>query len=173
MTEKFNEIDPKSLNENVFKILDDEWALVTAGKKESFNTMTVSWGSFGILWNKPVAIIFVRPHRHTLKFIEDSTSFTISFFNEEYKHILNYCGKYTGRTVDKIKETGLIPIFSKTGSISFEQARLIIDCHKLYSDEFKPDKFINKELIHRIYPSKDYHHLFIGEIRNCYISKEL
>jgi flavin reductase (DIM6/NTAB) family NADH-FMN oxidoreductase RutF len=171
MKEKFKEIDVKGLNENVFKILDDEWALITAGEKDSFNTMTVSWGSFGILWNKPVAIIYIRPHRHTLKFIEEATSFTISFFNEEYKHVLNYCGQNSGNKVDKIKETGLIPIYTKNGGISFEQSRLVIDCHKIYSDVFKPENFHNKELIHRLYPGKDYHHIYIGEIINCYIPK--
>ena len=172
MTDHFEEVDAKSLNENVFKILDDDWALITAGKKESFNTMTVSWGSFGILWNKPVAIIFIRPHRHTLKFIEGAQYFTISFFEEEFRQILNYCGQHSGRTIDKIKETGLTPVFSKSGSIGFEEARLVIECHKLYADDFKPEKFFNKELIHRLYPGKDYHHIFIGEIEHCFKAKK-
>ena len=171
MTNHFEEIAAKSLNENVFKAFDDEWALITAGKEDSFNTMTASWGTMGILWNKPVAIIFIRPHRYTLKFIEENQFFTISFFTNEYKHILNYCGQHSGKEVDKMKETGLTPIFSNAGSVGFEEARLMIECHKIYTDEFKPDRFINKEILHRTYPNKDYHHIFVGEIEHCYIAK--
>ena len=46
--------------------------LITAGSKDSFNTMTASWGGFGWLWNGPVAFIFVRPERFTHDFLESS-----------------------------------------------------------------------------------------------------
>jgi flavin reductase (DIM6/NTAB) family NADH-FMN oxidoreductase RutF len=172
MNDKFTEIEIKSLQDNVFKLLDNDWMLITAGKKDACNLMTASWGTFGILWNKPVATIFIRPHRHTLKFVQENSFFTLSFFPHHCRHILNYCGQHSGQTVDKIKETGLIPMETETGNVGFEQARLIIECKKLYSDELKSDKFINLELMHKHYPSKDYHQIFIGEILHCFVSKE-
>lgn len=168
MEKNFKEVDVKSLIGNVFKMLDDEWMLITAGTKESFNTMTASWGSFGILWNLPIAIAFVRPQRYTFGFMNSNDQFTLSFFNREFKNILNFCGQHSGKKVDKVKETGLIPFYTPCGSISFEQAKLIFECRKIYNEDLKSDKFVDKEILHVNYPNKDFHRLFIGEVIHCF-----
>lgn len=67
---RFMEIDPHELTDNVFRLIGQDWMLVTAGKREAFNTMTASWGGLGVLWNSPVSMIFVRPSRYTYEFIE-------------------------------------------------------------------------------------------------------
>ena len=59
----FKEINPNQICDNTFELIGKDWALVTAGDKEKFNTMTVSWGGVGIMWNKPVAFTFIRPQR--------------------------------------------------------------------------------------------------------------
>jgi flavin reductase (DIM6/NTAB) family NADH-FMN oxidoreductase RutF len=173
MEKRFEEITIKNLPDNVFHLLDEQWMLIAAGKKESFNFMTASWGSFGVLWDKPIATIFIRPHRHTLSFIENNDFFTLSFFNSNYKRMLSYSGQHSGRNVDKIKETGLVTTLTPSGNLTFEQARMVIECRKLYHDELKPDKFVVKEIIHRTYPDKDYHKIFIGEIIHCYLLNEV
>jgi flavin reductase (DIM6/NTAB) family NADH-FMN oxidoreductase RutF len=165
----FEEIDTKSLSGNVFDMLDDDWMLITAGTQQHFNTMTASWGGFGILWHKPMAICFVRPQRYTLQFLEKAEFFTLSFFTDEYRNALNFCGQKSGRNTDKIKETGLMPIETPNHAIAFEQARLIFECRKVYSDDIKPDKFLAPEIIGHIYPGKDFHRFFIGEISGCYV----
>jgi flavin reductase (DIM6/NTAB) family NADH-FMN oxidoreductase RutF len=167
----FEEINMKKLPDNIFHLLDDEWMLITAGDKNSFNTMTASWGSFGILWQKPTATIFIRPQRYTLDFVEKNDIFTLSFFTESFKPMLNYCGQHSGKNVDKVKESNLTVKVFQSGSIGFEQARMVIECKKLYSDELKPEKFVAKEIIHRVYPTNDFHRMFIGEITHCYIQK--
>jgi flavin reductase (DIM6/NTAB) family NADH-FMN oxidoreductase RutF len=164
----FETIDIESVNENFFSLLNHDWMLVTAGEMDDFNTMTASWGTLGMLWNKPVAVIFVRPHRYTYEFVEKYPYFTLSFFETRYKDILNYCGQHSGKNVDKVKETGLIPYALASGAVTFEQARLIIECRKLYFDDLKHDHFIDKEIIHRAYPGKDFHRFYIGEIMQCY-----
>ena len=50
----FMEISPYQINDNTFELIGRDWALVTAGTKENFNTMTISWGGMGIMWNNPV-----------------------------------------------------------------------------------------------------------------------
>ncbi len=169
--EGFNELNVKTLKENVFRNFDNEWTLVTAGNKDSFNTMTASWGGMGILWNRPIAICFIRPQRYTHKFTESSDYFTLSFFEEKYRDILNFCGSVSGKDCDKIKETGLIPLTSSKGNIGFRQARLIFECRKLYSDNLKADHFIVKEVIKRHYPGNDFHRFYIGEIEACYCKR--
>ena len=165
---QIKEIAIKSLPDNVFQLLDDEWMLVTAGKINSFNTMTASWGSFGILWQKPIATIVIRPQRYTLQFVNENDVFTLSFLSEGHKNILNFCGQHSGKKVDKVKETGLIPIELPSGNISFGQARMVFECKKLYADTIKPENFIQKDIPSRIYPSNDFHHMFIAEILHCY-----
>jgi flavin reductase (DIM6/NTAB) family NADH-FMN oxidoreductase RutF len=169
----FEEIDIKNLPDNVFQLLDHDWMLITAGTKDKFNTMTASWGTYGILWNKPIAIIFIRPHRYTFSFVENSSQFTLTVFPEKYRKTLQYCGQFSGRNVDKIKETGLKPLILPSGNIAFEQARIIIECKKLYADYLTSENFIDKEIIHRIYPSKDFHRMYIGEITRCLVLNEL
>jgi flavin reductase (DIM6/NTAB) family NADH-FMN oxidoreductase RutF len=169
----FEEIDIKSLPDNVFHLLENDWMLITAGTKDKFNTMTASFGTFGILWNKPIAIIFIRPQRYTFAFVEKNPEFTLTVFQEKYRKALQYCGQFSGRNVDKVKETGLTPLVLPSGNIAFEQARIIIECKKIYSDDFKSENFIDKEIIHRIYPTKDFHRMYIGEITKCLVLDEL
>ena len=133
--------------------------------------MTASWGSFGILWNKPIAITFIRPQRYTLNFVEANEYFTLSFFDNSYKSILNFCGQYSGKEVNKIAKTGLKPYFFNKNIITYEQAMLVFECRKIYVDEFKTQNFVDKDIITKIYPTKDFHKIFIGSITNCYLKK--
>jgi flavin reductase (DIM6/NTAB) family NADH-FMN oxidoreductase RutF len=170
MTTLFKTISPESLNDNFFSRIGHDWMLITAGTLSGFNTMTASWGSLGILWNKPVAICFIRPHRYTYQFTEKHNYFTLSFLDEKYRDILNFCGSHSGKDTNKVARTGLIPVELGAESISFEQARLVFECRKLYSDFIKPENFLEGDIIARNYPIKDFHRFYIGEIINCYSS---
>jgi len=161
---KFIEIHPKKINKNIFSMMDDDWMLITAGNKESFNAMTASWGAAGILWNKPVAICFIRPQRYTFSFMEKSDFYTLCFFSEQERSILDYCGSMSGRDTDKIKDTGLKPLFTSNGAIYYEQARLVLECRKLYSARLEEGNFLVKKIISANYPIKDFHKFYIGEI---------
>ena len=79
MLKDFKSLKVDQLNDNFFKTIGDDWMLITAGTRNSFNTMTAGWGTCGILWNRPVAICFVRPQRYTYKFMEEGKYFTLSF----------------------------------------------------------------------------------------------
>ncbi|HEY4787096.1 MAG TPA: flavin reductase family protein [Bacteroidales bacterium] len=170
MEKTLNRINVKNVTDNVFKLLDNDWMLVTAGNSESYNTMTASWGALGILWNKPIAICFIRPQRYTLEFINKAELFTLSFFAEKYRDTLNFCGSHSGRHVNKAQVAGLTKVVTGTGGIYFSEARLVLECRKLYVDRLQPDNFLKDNLIREIYPKGDFHHFFVGEIINCYSS---
>ena len=106
------QISPFDLNDNLFHLLDREWMLITARDAETgkINTMTASWGGFGILWNKPVAFVFIRPQRYTFGFTEQNEGLTLSFFSEDYRDALKLCGRVSGRDCDKIARAGLTPM---------------------------------------------------------------
>lgn len=159
-------VNPATLTENVFSLIADDWMLVTAGDVTSYNTMTASWGAMGELWNKKICICFVRPTRHTYAFMEQSDAFTLCFLTEEHRPILSYCGRVSGRDVDKMHIAGLTPLKSDTGSVYFKEARLVFDCRKIYTHDLDPSIFLTQE-IHDCYPKKDYHRMYIGEIVTC------
>jgi len=165
----FESIPLDSLEFNPFTEFGTEWALVTAGDPASWNTMTVAWGGFGVMWNKNVIFSVIRPSRYTYEFMERCESFTLSFFPESFKEVLTYCGSHSGRDVDKAKETGLTPMELKdssgggSSSVGFKESRLAYLCRKIYNQDFDPGLFLDTA-IESHYPEKDYHRLYVGEI---------
>ena len=166
MEKVFRETDVQSLKESTFKLLGSDWMLITAGSIESFNTMTAAWGGLGVLWDKNVCYCFIRPQRYTYEFMEKADSFTLSFFEEEYRGMLDFCGVNSGRDTDKVKETGITPAGGKLSTVYFSEARLVFICRKIYFQDLIPDHFLDQS-IQKNYPKKDYHRMYIGEIVSC------
>lgn len=160
----FKKISPYDLDENVFKLLDKDWMLVTAGVRDDVNTMTASWGHLGIMWNLPVAICYVRPQRHTFAFTNKYPDYTLSFFGEEHRKTLQYCGSRSGRDTDKIRDCGLTVLESDRGNIYYEEARLVLECSKIYQDDMKKSQFVRPEIAEKNYPRDDFHRFYFGEI---------
>ncbi|HNZ43069.1 MAG TPA: flavin reductase [Bacteroidales bacterium] len=170
MDSTFEPINLYELNESVFRLLDKDWMLVTAGIQGNYNMMTASWGGMGVLWNKQVAFIFIRPQRHTYSFAEKYPCLTLTFFSENHRHLLQTCGSRSGQDINKMKLEGLTPIVTDGEAVAFEEARLIFECRKLYFDDIKPAQFLKKE-IDKNYPAKDYHRMYICEITKAYKKK--
>ena len=166
MQTEFRTIDPTTLQENPFNLIGREWMLITAGSPDAFNTMTASWGGMGVLWDRNVCFCFVRPGRHTRKFMDAADFFTLSFFDEAFRDALTYCGSHSGRDKDKVKETGLSPVFADEG-VYFAESRLVFCCKKLYDHDFDPARFHDPDIDPTHYPLKDYHRMYIGEIVSC------
>ena len=127
----FIEIDPKQIPENAFQLIGTDWMLITAGDAQKCNTMTASWGGVGVLWNKPVSFIFVRPQRYTREFIEREGGYSLCFFADGFRKQLSYLGTASGREEDKIQTAGLTTAFAD-GVPYFEEAKLVLICKKQY-----------------------------------------
>ena len=156
--------DVRTLEDNVFSLIGENWMLITAGTAERCNTMTASWGGLGVLWGKNVATCYVRPQRYTREFLERENYFTLSFFGPEYRRELSLCGSKSGRDVDKVKECNFTVRQTQCGAPYFDQARLVLVCRKLYWQDMDPTHFLDGEIDRRWYPEKDYHRIYIGEI---------
>lgn len=164
---EFKEISPTQIGDNPFALFEKDWALLTAGPVGCCNNMTISWGGIGQLWQFPVATVYVRPTRHTYQFMEQNDTFTLSFFDEEFRPALKLCGAKSGRDCDKIQLSGLTP--RKTDkTTSFEEARLVLVCRKLYFADFQPEQFLDTH-IEANYPKKDYHRMYIGKIEKVLV----
>ena len=165
----FKEINIKELSGNFVKMISEDWALLTAGDSDCFNTMTVSWGGIGELWGKDVGFVFVRPQRYTYRFMEKHDMFTLSFFGGEFKRELAVCGSKSGRDIDKIAETGLIPL-SLDGAVGFEQAKTVIVMKKIAYQDINPKGFLDPSITDT-YKANDFHRAYVGEIKKVYIAE--
>lgn len=166
----FTQIDPAQLSDNLIKLIASDWMLVTAGTREKFNTMTANWGGTGYLWRRPVVFVFVRPERYTYEFIENTDGFTLTFFDEKYRDALNLCGAKSGRDIDKVAETGLTPCFTELGYPAFTEARLVMECRKLYANQLTREAFLNSEPLKTHYSTKGgLHKLYIAEIERTWV----
>lgn len=139
------------------------WALLTAGVPGDFNTMTVSWGGLGCLWNQSVATVYVRPSRYTYDFMERYDQFTVSFYPEEYKKALGLLGRESGRDGDKVAAAGLTPVAAGEG-VSFAEAKVTLVCKKLYWQDM--DRSHLPEAVQKaFYPEGEtVHRLYIGQV---------
>ena len=164
----FREISPKDL-ENAIKLIGDDWMLITAADGDKVNTMTASWGCLGVLWNKNVCVAFVRPQRYTYEFVEKADTVSFSFFDEKNRDALRFCGAHSGRDFDKFKETGLAYELDGNTPI-IEQARIVLECRKLYADDLKKENFILPEPLVN-YKNNDFHRFYIFEIEKALIKE--
>ena len=152
----------QSLNLDIFHAFHAGWALVTAGTADDFNTMTVSWGGLGTLWNKSVATVYIRPSRHTDSYLEQNEIFTVSFFPERYRQDLTLLGTVSGRDGDKLAKTGLTPV-SLGGGMGFAQASCTLVCKKLYRQTLDAGQ-IPAHVLQSFYGSEPIHKMYIGEV---------
>lgn len=145
-----------------FKKFDKQWALVTAGSLDNYNTMTISWGELGTLWSRPVATVYVKPCRYTYQFMESNEYFTITFYSEEYKKDLGILGTKSGRDGDKVALTQLTPI--KVGeSVGFKEAECTILCRKIYWNDLDLER-IPEDIKKRYYEVEEPHRMYVGEV---------
>lgn len=165
------EIDFHTLQTNPAELIGKQWMLITAGTKDSFNFMTASWGGLGFIWNRPVAFVLVRPNRHTRRFIDEQESLTLTFLPEQYREALTYAGRHSGRDVDKVAATGLVPMLTPGGLVSFEDADLVLECRKLFVTQMQQQDFLHwSELTPRFYAEDNpLHRLYICEITGCHV----
>ena len=147
----------ENVTTNPFTKFDKDWALVTAGTKEKFNSMTISWGAMGTLWRVPVLQIFIRPNRYTFKFLEENEYFTVSFYDKKYKKALGIMGSKSGKDFDKVKLSGLTPKFLENG-ITYEEATETYVCKKIYMNEMDKSKFPTEEKVSKMYKDEPAHY---------------
>ena len=158
------EVNVNEYSDKPINLWAKKWLVLTSGDSTSYNAMTVGWGSIGTMWNKPFVQVVVRPVRFTYEFMEKYSTFTLCTFPEKYKDALRLIGTKSGRDGDKIKNAGLTVITSEVVEApSFKEADMIIECKKMYYQDMDHTAFLD-EKIDALYPDKDYHRIYFGEI---------
>ena len=166
----FREISPEEFERSPFRLIGKEWLLITAPdktKESGANAMTASWGNMGILWNKSVATIFVRPQRYTYGLCEDADRFSLCVLPETRRDALKVCGTKSGKDLDKLAACSL-SCTDVDGVKVIEESKVAMICRKLYADDLKKECFIDKDQI-KHYPVDDFHRFYILEIEKILI----
>ncbi len=146
---KKNDLEKLSKNKelllNPFQRFHKETAIVTGGTKDDFNSLVVGWGQMGVLWQKPVVTVYVKPERYTWKFLEKGEYFTVSFLKRKFRKKLGFIGTKSGRDIkNKEKEAGLHIINKGPGlGIIFEESIETFVCKLIYKHA------INYNMIHK------------------------
>ncbi len=156
------EQQPENFQLNPFTAIGKDWMLVCAANAGKTNAMTAAWGGFGVMWNKEVVFVVIRPQRYTKEFVDSAESFSLTFFDESFKKDLAYLGKISGRDEDKIAKTDLT-VAKENGVPYFAEAETAIFAKKLFAQPIEESAFIDKSIIGQWYEG-DYHHLYIAEV---------
>lgn len=145
-------------------------AFLTVKSGDKVNTMTISWGSIGFMWNRPVFTVLVRKSRYTHNLIQNADEFTVSVpLNNSLKDALLFCGTKSGRDIDKINHCGLtLEDGKKISTPIIGQCELHYECKIVYRQPMNP-QMITQEVKDNSYSNEDYHTIYYGEIVDCYL----
>lgn len=144
-------------------------ALLTVASGDVRNVMTIGWATIGFCWRKPILMVAVRNSRHTFPLMETAADFTVSVPTEDLKEALAFCGTRSGRDVDKFQALGLkIRESRRVQSPVIDTPAIHFECRIVFKAPMDP-RHLDDDLA-GLYPAKDYHTLYFGEILACYES---
>ena len=141
---------------------------LTVKSGKAINTMTIGWAIIGYVWRKPIMMVAVRLTRHTFSIIETAEDFTVSIPSSDMKKEIMFCGTKSGRDYNKFKECNFkISDSQKVITPIIKVPGLHYECKIVYKSAMDP-AFLNTDCDTALYPEKDYHTLYFGEIVDCY-----
>jgi len=129
--------------------------LVTAKFNEKDNITPVAW-NVPVSKEPPLVAVAIAPERFIYGLIEKSGEFAINLPNFKILKAVYFCGRHSGREIDKFKSSGLTRAKAK-----FISAPLIKEC--IANLECKVEK---------IYPAGD-HNLIIGSVLRAIVEEDL
>lgn len=143
-------------------------AFLTVKSGASLNTMTIGWAAFGEVWSKPIMMVAVRTSRHTFGIIETAKDFTVTIPAQDMHEALAICGSKSGKDVDKFK---LCKLETRDGRQTVSPIIGVrgrhYECRIVFKSAMDP-ALLDKAYDTALYPKKDYHTLYFGEIVACY-----
>lgn len=165
--------DVSEFDKNVFNELSKTWGIITAGNKETgCNSMTVSWGGFGVLWGMNVCFLFVRKTRYTKEFLDKTNQVTISFLPNKYIKEKTLFGRQSGRNVNKYLETNLHPVYEVDyDGYYLAEADYVFKMKKIHSIDI-PKESLPKDIQEEYYDCDTSHTMYICKITHYLVNEE-
>lgn len=92
------------------------------------NMMTAAW--IGICNSDPLSIAFsLRPATYSYDNVTETKSFTVNVPSAQLAKYVTYAGQFSGRDVDKFKETGLTPVKGEFVNAPYiKEFPIVIEC---------------------------------------------
>ncbi len=144
-------------------------------KDKKINSMTISWGAFGIEWGKPIFTAYVRESRFTKQQLDATMEFTVNIpMNTDVQKILSFCGTKSGRDTDKIAELSLnLEESESIGAPGIKELPLTLEC-KVINKQIQLLSALPDDVRKTFYPpctdgKSDVHFVYYGEIVSAYI----
>lgn len=173
--ELFDTIDVRNIKEDVFTLVGEDYGILTAGTPEKFNSMVTSWGGWGIVFGKPGVFHFLRSNRYTLELMREQQTYTVSFFDSEFKDDIMQFGMKSGRDSDKMKETKLTGVQTPDGNPAYKEAKIILECRLAEVTTVSPEDFYNDEdrkfVVDANAETGEYHKLVLSQITKAWVRK--
>ena len=166
-------VDPMDLSMKPVANFAQDWMALAMGNSKRFNSMTISWGTIGELWGKPVVTVFVSSDRASKQMMDENAYFTVTGFpgTKACKDALVYIGSHSLRDdPDKTANAGLTVEFTEQGNPIFAEGCLAIECRKLYSAPFDLNR-VPQDIRERLYAEMGVHTMYIGEITGAWEKK--
>jgi len=131
------------------------------------NIMTIGWLLLGRSYHKnPVAVVAIRPATHTFKLLDQVEEFVIAVPTPELGEAVAFCGKKSGRDMEKFKETGLTPTPSvHVRPPSIKECTVNMEC-RIYNKIRPPHYILTPE--HRKTALSEQHTIYFAEVLGAY-----
>jgi flavin reductase (DIM6/NTAB) family NADH-FMN oxidoreductase RutF len=143
-------------------------AFLTVQAGDDLNVMTIGWASIGFMWGRPMLTVMVRKSRYTYTLIERASEFTVSVpTSGKFGKELEFCGTESGKDKDKLKECHLqLYPAEKIKTPIIDIPGVHFECKIAFKSAVDP--LYLEESYKHLYPAKDYHTIYYGEIMYCY-----
>lgn len=136
------------------------------------NVMTIGWGHVGVLWRRPVMVVYVRPSRHSYTCLEQVRQFTVNVAGPELAKAVGVCGSKSGRDMDKFAAAGLTGGEARAVRAPVvEECALHYECTVVHYNDFEPMN-LRHDIQGEFYPQGDYHRAYFGVIEACWGDEE-
>ena len=151
-------------------------AILSAGDKNSYNSMAIEWGSIGVSWKMPIFTVYAKDERYTYEFMQKTEVFTVSIINKKLFKKFAVYGTKSGRDINKEEVAGTHIKFLDNGGITFDEAEEVFVCKMLgkayiQDEDAYPGLKAFYERQKKYFKTMDPHALFIGEIIEHYVRK--
>jgi flavin reductase (DIM6/NTAB) family NADH-FMN oxidoreductase RutF len=160
------EVEPESVYRKTLAALADTGLLLVSGEKG--NPMAIGWATMGLLWSKPVFIVYVRPSRASHNLIETFGEFSVNVPDEKLREAVASCGSESGRDTDKAAKHGLTLVAGIAIKVPhILECPIHYECRLIHTGKVVADT-LDRVVLCSYYLSDDFHSVFYGEILGAY-----
>ena len=171
VTEFYKHFEPTAIAKERGTLFGPGVYLGTAGTPAHYNTLTLGWGASGILWSRPVAIVYIRENRFSFRYFEQFPVFVLSWYPEQYrKAVYKIFGGKSGRNTDKEKLASFTPVETPDGGVTYLEAEKVVICRKILRQPV-PKEFVPKPLQKHFNTDGYIHIQYTGEVLSTWRRK--